>query len=122
MGSAYVEPLQIATGTSATHNAYLELALMGGVPLTVCSSFQLANAAASLFRPWRRLEAWLAAYLLGAFAFETYFLMLNIQLVTLRLVSIAVAAPPEPDSTTRRLQYNPSEAELVRPATKDMPR
>ena len=117
MASAYVEPLQIATGTSATHNAYLELALMGGVPLMVLVLVQLANAAASLFRPWRRLEAWLAAYLLGSFAFETYFLMLNIQLVTLWLV--ISSSRPFPRQISRHV-VAPVQGRAVRSATKDV--
>lgn len=82
MGSAYVEPLEIATGTSATHNAYLELALMGGIPLMVVVIFPLVRAAARLVDPWQPVEAWLAAYLLGIFAFESYFLQVNIQVLT----------------------------------------
>ncbi len=86
MGSAYVEPLEVATGTSATHNAYLELALMGGIPLTVLVVVRLVKTAARLLTPWRPVEAWLAAYFLGIFAFESYFLQVSIQLMTLWLV------------------------------------
>jgi hypothetical protein len=86
MGSAYVEPLATATGTSATHNAYLELALMGGIPIMVLVVVRLVKAAAGLFTPWRPVEAWLAAYLLGIFAFESYFLQVNVPLMTLWLV------------------------------------
>jgi hypothetical protein len=86
MGSAYVEPLKVATDTSATHNAYLELALMGGIPLTVFVVVRLVKAAARLSTPWRPVEAWLAAYLLGIFAFEAHFLQVSIQLLTLWLV------------------------------------
>jgi hypothetical protein len=85
MGSAYVEPLETATGTSATHNAYLELALMGGVPIMVLVVVRLAATAARLLTPWRPVEAWMATYLLGIFAFESYFLQVNIQLMTLWL-------------------------------------
>jgi hypothetical protein len=86
MGSAYVAPLETATGTSATHNAYLELALMGGIPIMVLVVVRLVRAAGLLFTPWRPAEAWLAAYLLGIFTFESYFLQVNIQLMTLWLV------------------------------------
>jgi hypothetical protein len=86
MGSAYVDPLETATGTTATHNAYLELALMGGVPLLVLVVVRLVKTAAHLFTPWRPVEAWLAAYLLGIFLFESYFLQVSIQLTTLWLV------------------------------------
>ena len=86
MGSAYVQPLDIATGTNATHNAYLELALMGGVALTVLVTIRLVRTAVLLFSPRRPVEAWLAAYLLGIFAFENYFLQLNLQVITLWLV------------------------------------
>lgn len=86
MGSAYVQPLEIATGTSATHNAYFELALMGGVALMVLVVIRLVKAATLLLSPWRPVEAWLAAYLLGIFTFENYFLQVNIQLMALWLV------------------------------------
>src|SRR5262249_34469541 len=86
MGSAYIEPLETATGTSATHNAYLELALMGGVPLSVFVIVRLVKAAARLFTPRRSIEVWLAAYLLGIFAFESYFLQINVLFMTLWIV------------------------------------
>ncbi|MBS0220180.1 MAG: O-antigen ligase family protein [Proteobacteria bacterium] len=82
MGSAYVEPLEIATGTSATHNAYLELALMGGVPLMALVAIRLAKSAARLLTPRRPIEAWLSAYLIGIFMFESYFLQVNILFMT----------------------------------------
>ncbi|MFO1086509.1 MAG: hypothetical protein U1E21_18285 [Reyranellaceae bacterium] len=86
MGSAYIEPLEIATGTRATHLAYFELALMGGIALMAFVVIRLVGAATLLLTPWRPVEAWLAAYLLGIFAFESYFLQVNIQLMTLWLV------------------------------------
>jgi len=124
MGSGYVEPLDRATGTTATHNAYLELALMGGAPLMVLVVVRLIKAAAGLFTSWQPVEAWLAAYLLGIFAFESYFLQISIQLTTLWIVisparsferqtlhQAALWMPPLPD---RHL--------AVRAATRDLPR
>lgn len=93
MGSAYVELLETATGTSATHSAYLELALMGGIPLLVFVVVRLVKTAANLFTPWRPMEAWLAAYLMGIFAFESYFLQVGIQLITLWLVILPLRSP-----------------------------
>jgi hypothetical protein len=92
MGSSYVVPLEIATNTSATHNAYLELALMGGVPLTIFVVVRLVMVASLLFTARRPMEAWIAVYLLGIFAFESYFLQINIQLMTLWLVVSPVAS------------------------------
>lgn len=86
MGSAYVAPLEVATGTSATHNAYLELALMGGLPLALFVVFRLAKVAVLLFSSRRPVEAWIAAYLIGIFAFESYFQQITIQLTTLWIV------------------------------------
>jgi hypothetical protein len=108
MGSAYVAPLEIATGTSATHNAYLELGLMGGLPIMVFVIVRLVRAAGLLFTPWRPVEAWLAAYLLGIFAFESYFLQVNIQLLTLWLVvsplqSFARQATPQSRARTHAM-------------------
>lgn len=93
MGSAYVEPLQIATGTSATHNAYLELGVMSGLPLLALVAIRLVKTAAWLFRAWRPVEAWLAAYLVGIFFFESYFLQVTIQALTLWLVISPLRSP-----------------------------
>jgi len=81
MGSTYVEPLEVATGTSATHNAFLELALMGGIPLMLFVIFRLFKAASALRTVRAPVEAWLAAYLIGIFAFESFFLQVNVQLL-----------------------------------------
>jgi hypothetical protein len=124
MGSAYVEPLETATGTSATHNAYLELALMGGVPLMVLVVVRLFKAAARLFTRWRPFEAWLAAYLLSIFAFESYFLLVNVPLLTLWLVvsplrSFGRQTAPEAGAAMQPLQ---GQDLAVRPATRDLTR
>lgn len=115
MGSAYVVPLDIATGTSATHNAYLELALMGGIPLMLLVVFRLLKAASALRAGRAPVEAWLAAYLIGIFAFESFFLQVNIQLLMFWLLvsplrplgasdggftSVAGATAPGPQVTT----------------------
>ena len=86
MGSGYLEPLAIETGTTATHNAYLELALMGGVPLALLVAVRLLRTASWLFTPNRPIEAWVAAYLACIFLFETYFLQVNIPILTLWLL------------------------------------
>ena len=122
MGSAYVEPLEVATGTSATHNAYLELALMGGIPLMVLVVVRLVKAAARLFTPWQPVEAWLAAYLLGIFAFESYFLQINIQLMTLWLVisplrSFGRQTVPQAGASMQPL---PGQRLAARAATRDL--
>jgi hypothetical protein len=122
MGSAYVEPLGTATGTSATHNAYLELALMGGIPLMALVVIRLVRAAALLFTPWQPVEAWLAAYLLGIFAFESYFLQVNVQLLTLWLVisplgSFRRQAAPQ---AAAAMQALPGLGLAARPARRDL--
>ena len=122
MGSAYVAPLETATGTSATHNAYLELALMGGVPLMVLVVLRLVKAAARLFTPWRPVEAWLAAYFLGIFAFETYFLLNTVQVMTLWLVisplrSFGKRTAPQARAS---MQAIPGQGLAVRPTTRNL--
>lgn len=124
MGSGYVGPLDRATGTSATHNAYLELALMGGIPLLVLVVVRLIKAAAHLFTSWQPVEAWLAAYLLGIFAFESYFLQIGIQLVTLWLV---ISPPRSFERQTLRQAASwmpplPDQDLAVRAATRSVPR
>ncbi|MFZ5783490.1 MAG: O-antigen ligase family protein [Pseudomonadota bacterium] len=96
MASGYVAPLETATGTSATHSAYLELGLMGGIPLLAFVAVRLGRTAARLLGPWRPVEAWLACYLLGIFLFESYFLQVGIQLLTLWLVVSPLQRGREP--------------------------
>jgi O-Antigen ligase len=124
MGSGYVEPLDRATGTTATHNAYLELALMGGAPLMVLVVVRLIKAAAGLFTSWQPVEAWLAAYLLGIFCFESYFLQIGIQLTTLWLV-ISPSRSFERQTLHQAALWRPplSDQHLAaRGATRDLPR
>jgi hypothetical protein len=87
LGSSYVDPLNAATGTTATHNAYLELGLMGGVPLTLFVIVRLVTVARWIFAGQRSIESWMAAYLLCIFSFEAYFLQLNILVVVFWLVA-----------------------------------
>lgn len=122
MGSAYVDPLEIATGTSATHNAYLELALMGGIPLMLLVAVRLAKTAARAFTACRPVEAWLAAYLLGIFVFESYFLQVNVLLMTFWLVvsplrSFGRQTVPQARASVRT---RPRPQLAVRPATRDL--
>ena len=117
MGSGYVEPLETATGTNATHNAYTELALMGGIPLTVFVTARLGCLSSRLLTPWRPVEAWLAAYLLGIFAFESYFLQVNILLITLWLTVTPLPFRWRPaDSAARSLR--PPTSDITAPAVR----
>lgn len=67
LASTYIGPLYDETGYSATHNAYLELSLLGGVVLTCYVTFRLWRTALLGFDS---VEGLVAIYLSGAFFFE----------------------------------------------------
>jgi hypothetical protein len=73
LGSAYVTQLEARTGFSATHNGILQLALTGGLPIAAFVVVMLARHAAGLASRRAPVEAWLAAYLIGALLFENQF-------------------------------------------------
>lgn len=73
LGSAYPQMLEAMTGFVSTHNAFLQLALMGGLPLAAFVTACLLRNAAGLFARRPGIEAWMAAYLVGAFLFEDQF-------------------------------------------------
>ena len=83
IGSSYGALLAEATGTDAAHNAFLELALLGGLPLAIFVAARLIGAASLLVTPYRPMEFWLAAYFIGIFLFETYFVQVNIPILTI---------------------------------------
>jgi hypothetical protein len=83
IGSSYGALLAEATGTDAAHNAFLELALLGGLPLAIFVAARLIGAASLLVTPYRPMESWLAAYFIGIFLFETYFVQVNIPILTI---------------------------------------
>jgi hypothetical protein len=73
LGSAYVADLEARTGFSATHNGFLQLALTGGLAIAAMVVAMLVWHAAGLVRRRAPVEAWLAAYLIGALLFENQF-------------------------------------------------
>ena len=97
---------------------------MGGAPLMVLVVVRLIRAAAGLFTSWQPVEAWLAAYLLGIFCFESYFLQIGIQLTTLWLV-ISPSRSFERQTLHQAALWRPplSDQHLAaRGATRDLPR
>ncbi|TCZ63630.1 O-antigen ligase family protein [Roseicella aquatilis] len=86
LGSRYVPALQAATGFSATHNAYLQLALMGGLPLALFVTARLLSAAFLRAPRGRVTESWVALYMLGSFFFENLFFAPPITLFTIWLL------------------------------------
>jgi hypothetical protein len=83
LGSSYAALLAEATGTDATHDAFLELALLGGLPLAIFVAARLIRTASFLATSYRPVESWLAAYFIGIFLFETYFVQVNIPILTI---------------------------------------
>ncbi len=83
MGSSYMYQMEAKVDFEATHNAFLQLALLGGIPLALAVTVPLLVAAAGCFKRESRLESWLAAYLCMAFCFETAFFLPMIPALTL---------------------------------------
>ena len=73
MGSSYPPALEALTGFAATHNALLQLAVLGGPPLALlCTGMLLAGARHALGRS-ARTEDRVAFYLLFVSMFEAHF-------------------------------------------------
>jgi O-antigen ligase len=73
MGSTYENKLRELTGFSATHNGFVQLALLAGLPLATVVFVTMVKAAARIARPRRQTEGWLAAYVVMVFFFENLF-------------------------------------------------
>lgn len=72
IGEMYKEQLEWRSGYSATHNAYLQLALLAGIPAVVWLIWRLFIRSVSLLRRGS-VEAWLSIHLAGLFFAEEYF-------------------------------------------------
>lgn len=72
IGEMYKEQLEWRSGYSATHNAYLQLALLAGIPAVVWLIWRLFIRSVSLLRRGS-IEAWLSIHLAGLFFAEEYF-------------------------------------------------
>lgn len=68
LGSSYLRWID------ATHNAYLQLALMAGLPLALFVTWRLSANALGRAARGRVTESWTATYIAGAFMFENLFL------------------------------------------------
>ena len=92
---------------------------MGGIPLLIFVVVRLVKTSAYLFTPWRPVEAWLATYLLGIFAFEAYFLQVSIQLVTLWLVILPLRSSSRQPALQYRATIRPQQELAAMPASID---
>jgi hypothetical protein len=72
VGEVYKQQLERRSGYSATHNAYLQLALLAGLPAVAWLVWRLFIRSLSLFRKGS-IEAWLSIHLAGLFFAEEYF-------------------------------------------------
>jgi hypothetical protein len=72
VGEVYKSYLESRSGYSATHNAFLQLALLAGLPITLWVVWKLSIRAFSLFKEGS-IEAFLCLHMLGLFFFEEYF-------------------------------------------------
>ncbi|RYJ02353.1 MAG: hypothetical protein EON47_07780 [Acetobacteraceae bacterium] len=86
LGSAYVAELEARTGFSATHNGILQLALTGGLPIAILVVAMLTRHAGMLLRRPAPIEAWTAAYLIGALLFENQFFVPTFAVLTIWLL------------------------------------
>jgi O-antigen ligase len=85
MGAAYTYEMEAKVGLEATHNAFLQLTLLGGLPLSLAITLLLVASAKGVLHRDARLESWLAAYLCMVFFFETAFFISSIPALTLWL-------------------------------------
>lgn len=86
LGSRYLTLLYDLTGFSSTHNAYMQLALLGGLPLAIYVTARLLLQAFAPTVPTRVTESWVATYMAGVFFFENLFFSQTIILFTLWLL------------------------------------
>lgn len=118
-GSIYVEMLARETGFTATHNALMQLAVMGGLPLMVVMLSGLLRCAFTVFRNsvWR-VEGWLALYLICVFNVENYFYSSEMSIMTQFVVAVAWSrrAIPAPAESARAEADLPALAPPRRPA------
>jgi dolichol kinase len=80
-----------ATGIPATHNAWMFLAVVAGLPLTLLVLQFVARHALSLARR-RTVEGWLALQVIGLFMFEEFFRATVFVILTMWLVAAPAAA------------------------------
>jgi hypothetical protein len=73
MGSTYENKLRELTGFSATHNGFVQLALLAGLPLATAVFVAMVKTAGRIGHPQRRTESWVAAYVVMVFFFENLF-------------------------------------------------
>lgn len=73
MGASYPNALAFSTGYDATHNGFLQLALLGGLPLTAVIVGLLARGGIGIIRGLGGIRNWLAAYIIGICCFEAVF-------------------------------------------------
>lgn len=75
-----------ASGLEATHNAWLYLALVAGLPLALYMFFALTRQAVSLFSR-SAIEGWLALQVIGLFFFEEFYRIPVFMIITLWLIT-----------------------------------
>jgi hypothetical protein len=73
MGSAYEPALNALTGLNATHNGFLQLALLSGLPLALLVLIGLLKAGCGIFGSSRRVENWMATYTIIVSLFEAVY-------------------------------------------------
>jgi hypothetical protein len=94
VGSRYERLLGKATGFTATHNGYVQLALLGGIPLMVFVATSLLGHANPLKSSNHRVEQWAALYIAGALLFENQFFVSTFSVLVLWLAWDPVLGAP----------------------------
>ena len=72
IGEEYKEYLKSQSGASATHNAYLQLVLLAGIPLVAWLIWKLVMQSLYLIKNGS-IEAWISIHVAGLFFFEELF-------------------------------------------------
>ena len=86
MGSAYVPALNALTGLNATHNGFLQLALLGGLPIALFVLAGLLKVGCGVFWSGRRVESWMAAYIVVVSLFEEIYFLPTIPIFVIWLL------------------------------------
>lgn len=122
VGSTYIDLLDRETGFTATHNALLQLAMMGGLPLMLLVLAGLLRVAWSVPRrtPYR-VEGWLALYLVCIFNVENYFFVSVMSVLAQFLVAVAWGRMPEPVPAAAPQAEEPKRAALAAPRRHALP-
>lgn len=115
MGSTYETSLDEVTGFTATHNAWLQLALMGGLPLMAIVACIVGGAAIkTVFLPRYQTHEWVALYIVFVSMFEAAYYIPFFSMMVLWVVARALMPKPTQGAPAYLLRKNNGDTTLAR--------